>query len=402
MLKKILVLGGSFLQIPLIKYAKSRGLCVITCDYLSENPGHKISDEYYNVSTTDKLGVLSLAKKVKIDAIIAYASDPAVPTAAYVSKEMGLPSSSYEAVSILANKDLFRNTLLQNDYNTPTFKTFTDYNNARKYFSTVKLPVMVKPVDSSGSKGISKVDEKKEFHKAFDYAMEYTRCNQIIIEQYIEKKYPQIHGDGFVYDNELVFTCLGDHYFGNDDKVFTPISTMIPSQCDPEYIRRGLKDINRLMKTLKYGTGPINIEIMVGNDEKVYIMEIGPRNGGNFIPQLAQFATGANMVSWALESAMGSVKYSKDYFNKFCIRGYHSHYILHSNVDGVLKKIEIDKFIRDRILMKQIYKKKCDRISSFSGSNTTIGVLILKYNSLQEMHSTVEEMRNHIKIILES
>ncbi|MDC3237183.1 hypothetical protein OAT93_00425 [bacterium] len=267
---------------------------------------------------------------------------------------MGLPSSSLDAVNTLANKDQFRNCLSINGYNTPNFKIFDTFQGARDFVEKSQLLMMVKPVDSSGSKGISKVIDKGKFDRAFASAMEYSRCKRIIVEEFIDKKYPQIHGDGFVFNDELVFTCLGDQYFGNDEKIITPISTMMPSQCDPDYIERGLRDLKSLLKKLKYGTGPINIELMVGRNNNVYIMEIGPRNGGNFVPQFVQFATGANIVSWAYQSALGILNNKKRYFKKFQINGCYSHYILHSNVEGNLRKIEIDKFVQERLLMKQM------------------------------------------------
>ena len=97
-MKKLLMLGGSLYQTYAIKAAVEMGYYVITCDYLPENPGHKFSHEYHNVSTTDKDAVLNLAKQLKIDGIVAYASDPAAPTAAYVAEKLNLPTSPYESV----------------------------------------------------------------------------------------------------------------------------------------------------------------------------------------------------------------------------------------------------------------------------------------------------------------
>ena len=92
-MKRLLMLGGSMQQIPIIKMAKEMGHYVITCDYTPENPGHKFADEYYDVSTTDLDGVLDLAKGLNLDGIIAYASDPAAPTAASASRTL-ISSSS--------------------------------------------------------------------------------------------------------------------------------------------------------------------------------------------------------------------------------------------------------------------------------------------------------------------
>lgn len=119
MKKRILLLGGSFHQIPIITDAKQRGLYVIICDYLPNNPGHKLADEYHNVSTTDYDSVLKLAKKVKPHFVIAYASDPSAPAAAYVSEKLGLPGNTYESICVLSEKDRFRKLMIENGFNAP-------------------------------------------------------------------------------------------------------------------------------------------------------------------------------------------------------------------------------------------------------------------------------------------
>lgn len=151
-MKKLLMLGGSLYQTYAIKEAKRLGYYVISCDYLPSNPGHRYSDEYHNVSTTDKEAVLQLAKSLNVDGIVAYASDPAAPTAAYVCEQLGLPTSPFKSVEILSNKDLFRDFLQNNGFNCPKAMGFTSYEEALAHIDEFRLPVMVKPVDSSGSK----------------------------------------------------------------------------------------------------------------------------------------------------------------------------------------------------------------------------------------------------------
>ena len=124
--KKILLLGGSCAQIPAIVKAKEKNLYTILCDYLPDNPGQEHADEFHQVSTTDKEAVLSVAKKLKVDYVMAYASDPAAPTAAYVAEKLGLPGSSYASVRVLSEKDLFREMLKKNKFNSPRAISFTE------------------------------------------------------------------------------------------------------------------------------------------------------------------------------------------------------------------------------------------------------------------------------------
>lgn len=153
-MKRVLMLGGSMYQTYAIKAARDMGYYVITCDYLPDNPGHQYAHEYYNVSTTDKDAVLALAKELKVDGIVAYASDPAAPTAAYVSEKLGLPTSPYKSVEILSKKHLFRQYLTEHGFNVPRAKSYTTYEEAEKDIDSFHLPVMVKPVDSSYSKNM--------------------------------------------------------------------------------------------------------------------------------------------------------------------------------------------------------------------------------------------------------
>ena len=150
------MLGGSVFQMSSIITAKQMELYVITCDYLPENPRHKYADEYYNISTTDMEGVLELARKLKIVGIVCYASDPSAPTAAYVAEKLELLGNSYQPVKILASKDLFREFLTENKFKVPRAKGYSSLQSALNEIDTFKMPVMVKPVDSCGSTGISK------------------------------------------------------------------------------------------------------------------------------------------------------------------------------------------------------------------------------------------------------
>ena len=230
-MKTILLLGGSAQQIVAIETAKRLGYFTVLCDYLSDNPGQYVADKFYLVSTTDKDAVLEVAKNENVDGVLAYASDPAAPTAAYVAEKLGLPGSPYKSVEILCNKDRFRKFLSDNNFCTPKAKGYTDLGNAiddlkNNYF---KYPVIVKPVDSSGSKGVSKIDSIDEENDKLDYAMSFSRSKKIIIEEFVEKFGYQIAGDGLSVNGKLVFRYFANDHF--DEKCvnpFVPISASFP------------------------------------------------------------------------------------------------------------------------------------------------------------------------------
>ena len=171
-MKKILLLGGSRYILPVIEAAHKLGYYVITCDYLPDNVAHRYSDEYCNVSIIDKDAVLEVAKKLKIDGVMSFACDPGVVTAAYVAEKMNLPhSGSYESVRILQNKGLFRKFLADNGFNVPKAKGYTKIEDALKDVGYFSWPVIVKPTDSAGSKGVTRVDSVDCLEKSIKYAL---------------------------------------------------------------------------------------------------------------------------------------------------------------------------------------------------------------------------------------
>jgi biotin carboxylase len=396
--KRILLLGGSYFQVPSVLAAKKIGYHVITCDYVPENPGHQYADEYYNINTTDKELVLELAKRLKIDGIVAYASDPAAPTAAYVAEKLKLPGNPYQSVKILAEKDLYRDFLLQNGFNLPKSMGFETLADVLLEIDDFSFPVMVKPVDSSGSKGVRKISSDSGLVGAFEYAMSFSRAKRIVVEEYLVKKDPQIHGDAFVCRGKLCFCFLGDHHFNEKVNPFVPYSTTLPSVHSADIMNKIELELQRLIDLLDIKQGAFNIEVRIDEDDRIFIMEVSPRNGGNLIPQLEQYATGFNMVNATVEAAMGNEICT----DNICKEGFFAYYVLHSDRDGFLKEINISPDLTDNILEKHIFKKTGDSVISFQGSNTTIGILLLQFSSMDEMIEKIEGSAKYIQVLLES
>lgn len=217
-MKKLLLLGAMQMHIPLIKRAKERGIYVITCDYIPQNEGHKFADEVYYHSTTDLDAVLSLAKQCNIDGIMTFNSDPAAYTAAYVADKLGLPTSGVDAVKVMSRKDLFRAFLEQHGFSVPRFGQYTDLKNLLADLDRFRFPLMMKPVDSSGSKGVVKVENADEVVKNFSETLSYSRCKHVIVEEFIESKGKQLHGDAFVKNGKIEFVYLGRSPFCSRNK----------------------------------------------------------------------------------------------------------------------------------------------------------------------------------------
>ena len=182
-MKKILILGGSRYIIPVIDKIHELGHYAITCDYLPDNIAHKHSDEYHNISIIDKEKVLELAQKLKVNGIMSFACDPGVEIAAYVAEKLNLPTPPYKSVCILQNKALFREFLRENKFNVPYAKGYNNVEDAIKDSSLFNWPVIIKPVDSAGSKGVTKVTRIEELPEAAKYAIKFSKTNSFIMEE---------------------------------------------------------------------------------------------------------------------------------------------------------------------------------------------------------------------------
>lgn len=398
-MKTILLLGGSAQQIVAIETAKRLGYFTVLCDYLSDNPGQYVADKFYLVSTTDKDAVLEVAKNENVDGVLAYASDPAAPTAAYVAEKLGLPGSPYKSVEILCNKDRFRKFLSDNNFCTPKAKGYTDLGNAiddlkNNYF---KYPVIVKPVDSSGSKGVSKIDSIDEENDKLDYAMSFSRSKKIIIEEFVEKFGYQIAGDGLSVNGKLVFRYFANDHF--DEKCvnpFVPISASFPYSM-PQAVQDKIHgEIQRLLDLLHMQTTTYNFDMRIDKDYNVYLMEVAPRDGGNYIPDVIKYATGIDLVECAVKAAMGE----KIEINDVNPEGYYAYFVVHSLVDGILKSVEFSEEGKKHIIKNHLIKKPGDEIRAFTGANTTLGCLVMKFNSMEQMLHMMDHSEEWCRVVL--
>jgi biotin carboxylase len=399
-MKRLLLLGGSTQQVPAIEYANKQGYYTILCDYLPDNPGQYHADKFYSVSTTDKEAILEVAQKERVDGIVAYASDPAAPTAAYVAEKMGLPTNPYKSVELLTNKDKFRSFLAKHNFNTPKAKGYSSIEQATKEIEEFRLPVIIKPVDSSGSKGVSKLTDSKDIKSQIEYALSFSRVKRIIIEEFVEKFGYQVAGDGFSVNGELVFRCFAnDHFNANGLNPFVPISASFPYNMPKRIHDKIHAEIQRLFDLLNIKTGAYNFDIRLDEDENVYLMEIGPRNGGNFIPQVTRYATGVDMIDYTIRAAMGEdcsdIKMVEP-------KGYWSYYAVHSSKSGVLKEIKIDEDVKaNHIVESHLNYKIGNQVPAFTGANGSIGMLIMKFDSMEDMLDMMDYSNKWISVIVE-
>ena len=400
--KKLMLLGGIRYLLPAIEAAHKHGYHVITVDYLPDNSAHKHSDEYHNVSILerDKEKVLALAKELKIDGILSYAVDPGVVAAAYVAEKMELPfTCSYEAACILQDKACFRQFLTENDFNVPNAKGYTNADDALKDVDFFNWPVIVKPVDSAGSKGVTRVDNPKDLKKAIEIALDASHNGHFIIEDFLELDGFQSSADCFSVDGELVYADYSDQLFDkNAENPYTPAIEIWPASMPQEHQDYLTSEIQRLLKLLNCGTGLYNIESRVCKNGKPYIMEVSPRAGGNRIAELQRIGTGIDLIEAEVCKAVGDeIKpITMPHYD-----GYYVNYIVHSNQNGIFDEAIIDEdFKKKHVIEAEIRVNQGDQVETFKGANNAIGTLFLHFNTREELEKAITNQRDWLKVMV--
>ena len=396
-MKKLMILGGDHFTIPVVKAAHEQGYYVITCDYLPDNVAHKISDEFANFSTTDREGILAYAREKQIDGICTF-TDSGVVTTAYVQHHLGLPQiGPLESVEILQNKDRFRAFLTKNGFNVPQAKGFSSVEDAMSEAYWYPWPVIVKPTDSAGSKGVTRVDRIEDLRAALEYAMQFSFSKHIIVEEFIEKKGCSSDSDCFSVDGQFKFISFSAQRF--DEKAageYTPAAYSWPSTLGREAEKELSSELQRLISLLGMRTTVYNVETRVGTDNKPYIMEISPRGGGNRLSEMMRYATGVDMITAAVRAAVGD---SFEIEQK-PLDGSWAEIIVHADKSGIFEGIEISSEFEPFVKERDFWFNKGDSVKEFQSARDAIGTLVMRFDSQEELEYAITHQREWLKVIV--
>ena len=398
--KKIMLLGGLRYLKPVIEAAHKQGYYVITADYLPNNIAHKWSDEYCNVSIIDKEAVLKEAQRLQIDGIMSFACDPGVIAASYVQNKMGLPSfGPFESVEILQNKDKFRAFLAKNGFNVPQAKGFDSVEAAMEEIYWYPWPVIVKPTDAAGSKGVTRVDRAEDLKPALEYAMEHSISGHIIVEEFIDKQGCSSDTDSFSEDGKLKFVSFCAQRFDAEaTNPYTPAAYSWPSTFTKEQEEYLTSEIQRLITLLNLKTCVYNIEVRVAPNGKPYIMELTPRGGGNRLCEMLRYATGVDMITAITRAIVGDP--ILEAIEQKPYNGHWAEIILHADKDGMFDHLEISKDLPAEIVEEDLWVVKGDKVEGFEGANNAIGTLVLKFQTAEELEQAITHQREWLRVVV--
>lgn len=396
------MLGGADIQISAIKKAREMGYYVITCDYLPNNPGHVFANEYHNVSTTDKEAVLALARRLQIDGISAYASDPGALTAAYVSDELGLPGNTFNQVNIISDKFEFRTLQHKVGIAAPGIWEINNCEQLLRLTRSLDIDLIVKPVDTSGSKGIFKLKKAKKYDleqigEWLSVARSFSRSGRIVAEEFLQREGSLMSGDFFVLNGKIEFFCFGDVHFNTCVNGLVPRSISLPAVLPLEIQQKAIDDIQLVLNELHIEMGVFNMDVIKTVDGRVVCIDIGARNGGNMFNDIIHWHSGVDLIQLGLQSCLGdevTIPTSKELM-------YCAHNVIHSDKSGILKKVRISNELRGMIRYEKLLVVAGDKVHRFEHSGHRCGLLLLEFSSFKEMHEILDEIHEHIVLELQ-
>gem|GEM_PF-1855177 len=418
---KILILGGGFQQLPAIRKAHELGLTVLLADYLPDAPGRREANQSFLISTRDRDKILELARKEGVDGILAFASDPAEETAAYVSEKLGLPGGMYAAAGILGNKRKFREFLAMHRIPAPRHFPM-NYPE-----SDLPYPVVVKPLDSSGSKGVTilRSYDAGRLLRAYQTAVSCSLSGLAMAEEYIPYGYRHlIGGDVIVRDGNVILYGLMD-CIREEGKNLVPCGKIYPCGAEEEVKVRIARIMQKVIHELSITDAEMNVEFIVGKDGEVYPIEIALRCGGNGIPQLLSDATGIDWireeVQRTLRCANGSNVNSleecqKEFLEQTAVQendtdsaaagkfipavphGIYATYNLHANQPGMYAGYELNPELFGHLYREDIFRRKGEAIGAYENASGIIGILYFCFASRAEAETYLYDIPRHLRV----
>lgn len=389
--KKLLVLNGSHSDIPLIRAGKERGYYVITSGNNPELIGHKFSDEYVFGDFSDPEGMLKIFKDKHIDAVCSCANDFGAITAAYLSENLGLPGhDSYETARTIHHKDRFKAFSKIHDIHTPIAESFDELDKALSYAKTISYPQIVKPIDLTGGKGVTTVNNMEEYIKAVNKAFDMSRQKRIVVEPFIRGTY---HSLSTFLINKKVYTFFSDNEYSYINPFLVTTSAGTATGIDK--VRDTLiRDSEKIADILGLSDGVFHIQYVM-LDDKPYILEITRRCSGDFYPVPVEYGLGINWSDWIVSSECGlkSEEYLQIPYEKQLLGGRHC---IMGNKNGIVKNVAIAESIKGNIYGDFTWWKPGYEIKNYLVDK--LGILFLRYSTYEEMIYKSERITDLIRV----
>jgi len=391
-MKKLMIMGAGIYQVPLIKTAKRMGIHTIAVSIPGKYPGFSVADEICHINTVDYEAVLDVAREKKIDGIVTAGTDVAVITIGKVCDELGQTGPSFRAARVAVDKLLMKSCYEANGVRTARYRKVLFDEDVLENIRGLQYPLIVKTVDSSGSRGITRVNTPQELPEAVASAKAATRKEYYIVEEFIEGS--EFGAQAFIYDGELKFVLPhGDYVFMGDTGV--PVGHFAPFELTQEQQADVYEQTRRAVQAMGLDNCAINADFIM-KDGKTYVLEIGGRSGATCLAELVSIYYGFDYYEKIVQAALGEdpvfdLKQAVPNASK----------LLMSDRDGVIRSIVDHNPKNDDIYEILFDYTVGDRVRKFRVGPHRIGHVVTKGRTLDEAVRTLNEAVKNIEIVVE-
>lgn len=391
-MKKLMIMGAGIYQVPLLKKAKEMGIYTIAVSIPGNYPGFEVADQVCYENTVDYEKVLEIAKREKIDGIVTAGTDVAVITIGRVCDEMGLSGLSFEAAKIASNKILMKKKYEEYGVRTARFRELSFEDDMYEKVKELNFPLIFKAIDSSGSRGIIRVNAPEEFEAARSVVKSITRNQSFIIEEFVEGE--EFGAQAFVYHGEVKFILPhGDYVFQGDTGV--PVGHFAPYNLDETVIDDMKVQLTNAVRAMGLDNCAINADFIL-KDNQTYVLELGGRSGATCLAELVSIYYGYDYYEKLILAALGEeVEFPQTQAVP------NASMLLRSDRDGVITSIENRNQPDDDIYEIQFDYKVGDPVKKFHVGPHRIGHVVTKGDTLEGAVDKLHEALEHIKITVE-
>lgn len=391
-MKKLMIMGAGIYQVPLIKKAKEMGIYTIAVSIPGNYPGFAVADKVVYENTVDYEKVLEVAKREQIDGIVTAGTDVAVITIGKVCDELGLPGLSFEAAKISSNKILMKKRYEEYGVRTARFREVSFDEDMDERVKGLDFPLIFKAVDTSGSRGIVRVNARDEFEAARYIVKASTRSDHFIIEEFIEGE--EFGAQAFVYRGEVRFILPhGDYVFHGDTGV--PVGHFAPYQLDEAVVADAKLQLERAIAAMGLDNCAINADFIL-RDGKTYVLELGGRSGATCLAELVSIYYGYDYYEKLILAALGE---DVDFPQTQAVPN--ASMLLRSDRDGIIRSIENHNAPDPDIYEIQFDYEVGDAVKKFHVGPHRIGHVITKGETLEKAVEKLNEALAKIKITVE-
>jgi len=388
---RLLVLGGGVYQVPLIRRAREFDLETIVVTPAGPFPGIRLGDHHWDLNTTDEEAVLDAARSYGIDAVATTGTDVCLPVLGRLVDELGLHGPSASSARMSADKTLMKRAFAGHGVPTAAFEIVTSLTGARDASRRLGFPLIVKATDSSGSRGVTRVDSSDTLETAWGRAWAVSRNRLIVVERCLQGV--ELGAQAFVCGDEVVAV------FAHNDTVTsppfqTPIGHSLPANLTTAQSAELQDIVCRAVRALDIRDAVCNVDLMFADGE-IHVLEIGARMGATCLPENVAAFTGIDVYGSLVQLALGeapAVQATREQPN--------ASLLLRSQTPGIVREVSVPHAVSEHqdVIELQIDVRRDDRVKAFQVGPDRIGHLVVRGDTAAQAEALAQELAGTIRV----